>query len=236
MDSLYIVMPAYNEEEIIESVVRQWYGLLGGKSEDSRLVVASSGSLDATNTILENLMNEMPQLVVLKDTDRYHGPKVIALYDHAIRNKADYVFHTDSDGQTDPSEFESFWELRDEYSAVFGYRESRGDGKDRAFVEKVVCFMLRLFFGVDVPDANAPFRLMNTEVLKKYLYKLPSDYNIPNIILTAYFAYNKEKILFREISFAARHTGVNSINIWSIFKIGCKAIRDFMVFRKDMKG
>ena len=73
MDSLYIVMPAYNEEEIIESVVRQWYGLLGGKSEDSRLVVASSGSLDATNTILENLMNEMPQLVVLKDTDRYHG-------------------------------------------------------------------------------------------------------------------------------------------------------------------
>lgn len=30
MDSLYIVMPAYNEEENIENVVRQWYKLLGG--------------------------------------------------------------------------------------------------------------------------------------------------------------------------------------------------------------
>ena len=25
MDSIYVVMPAYNEEENIEAVVRQWY-------------------------------------------------------------------------------------------------------------------------------------------------------------------------------------------------------------------
>lgn len=30
MDSLYIVMPAYNEEANIERVVRLWYPLLGG--------------------------------------------------------------------------------------------------------------------------------------------------------------------------------------------------------------
>lgn len=44
MDSLYIVMPAYNEEDNIEQVVRDWYPLLNGKSPDSRLVIADSGS------------------------------------------------------------------------------------------------------------------------------------------------------------------------------------------------
>ena len=31
MDTLYIVMPAYNEEENIESVVRSWYPVLEGE-------------------------------------------------------------------------------------------------------------------------------------------------------------------------------------------------------------
>lgn len=30
MDLLYIVMPAYNEEENIEKVIKQWYFILGG--------------------------------------------------------------------------------------------------------------------------------------------------------------------------------------------------------------
>ena len=46
MDNLYIVMPAYNEEENIREVVQSWYPLLEGKSEDSRLVIADSGSKD----------------------------------------------------------------------------------------------------------------------------------------------------------------------------------------------
>ena len=32
-DILYVVMPAYNEEENIESVVKSWYTVLDGKDE-----------------------------------------------------------------------------------------------------------------------------------------------------------------------------------------------------------
>ena len=70
MDSLYIVMPAYNEEANIESVVRQWYPILEGKGEDSRLVIADSGSKDRTHEVLTNLQKEFPQLEILPDTNR----------------------------------------------------------------------------------------------------------------------------------------------------------------------
>lgn len=100
MDSIYVVMPAYNEEENIEAVVRQWYPVLEMAGEQSRLVIADNGSKDATHEILMKLKESMPQLEILEKTDRYHGPKVIALYKYAIKNGADYIFQTDSDGQT----------------------------------------------------------------------------------------------------------------------------------------
>lgn len=117
---------------------------------------------------------------------------------------------------------------------VFGKRTERGDGKDRAFVEKVVCFLLKLFFNVKVPDANAPFRLMNTKAVIKYIDKMQSDYNLPNIMLTTYFAFYKEEIIFKPISFKPRTAGKNSINIIKIVKIGLKALGDFYRFRKGM--
>lgn len=189
MDSLYIVMPAYNEEENIEAVVKAWYPVLSGKDALSRIVIADSGSKDSTHSILQNMQKKYPQLDILEDTDKQHGPKVIALYKYAIKNGADYVFQTDSDGQTDPDEFDAFWQLRNQYDAILGHRNVRGDGKARAFVEYVVCFLLRCVFGVKVPDANAPFRLMKCDLVEKYIDRLPENYNIPNIMFTTFFAH-----------------------------------------------
>ncbi len=235
METLYVVMPAYNEEKNIKAVIEQWYPILEGKSEKSRIVVADSGSKDSTHDILENLKNtNYPKLEILTETNQFHGPKVIALYDYAIKNGADYIFQTDSDGQTNPAEFNDFWDERTQYSGIFGNRTERGDGNDRAFVEKVVCMLLKIFFSVSVPDANAPFRLMKADVVKKYLYRLPNDYNLPNIMLTAYFSHYGESVAFKTISFKARQAGVNSVNIPRIIKIGWKALGDFRVFKKGM--
>ena len=235
MDTLYIVMPAYNEEKNIESVVRSWYPVLEGKSESSRLVIADSGSRDRTHEILEQLRSgEFPQLEILHTDNQYHGPKVIALYKYAIANGADYIFQTDSDGQTDPEEFGAFWKARRKYAGIFGNRKVRGDGKDRAFVEKVVCALVLLYFGVKIPDANAPFRLMKAQTVAKYIDKMPEDYNLPNIMMTTYFAYYREPTAFRTISFKPRQAGVNSVNIPRIVKIGWNALGDFHKLKKDM--
>ena len=234
MDILYIVMPAYNEEDNIIDVVTSWYPVLEGKDPASRIVVADSGSQDRTHDLLEDYKKDHPQLEVLSNTGKQHGPKVIALYDYAIKSGADFIFQTDSDGQTMPGEFNSFWQMRHGYKGIFGHRVVRGDGKSRAFVEKVVCALVKHYFRVKVPDANAPFRLMNAKTVAKYLGRLDKDYNLPNIMMTTYFVYYGEEYTFREITFRPRQGGKNSINIKKIFKIGWKAIGDFRRLKKAM--
>lgn len=234
MDNIYVVMPAYNEAESIESVVDSWYAVLEGKGGNSRLVVADGGSTDNTHELLIQLQQKYPRLEILSDTRKEHGPKVIALYDHAIKNGADYIFQTDSDGQTNPDEFHEFWKLRNKYDAVIGKRISRGDGKARALVEKVLCVILYLYYRVSIQDANAPFRLMKSELVQKYLEKLPADYELPNIMLTTYFVYYKESVKFVNITFAARQNGVNSVNMKRIIKTGWRALSDFYRLRKKL--
>ena len=137
-------------------------------------------------------------------------------------------------GQTNPAEFEQFWEARNEYDAVIGYRTERGDGKNRVFVEKVICLLLRIIFGIKVTDANAPFRLMRSGLLKKYIAKLPKDFNLPNIMLTTYYVYFRDRVLFLPISFSSRKAGKNSINLKRIIKIGWTAVGDFYRLRRDI--
>lgn len=237
MDILYIVMPAYNEQDNIEKVVRSWYPIVekyngGGKS---RLLVVNDGSGDGTLEKGRRLMGELPLFKMVDKPNSGHGPTVLYAYDYAVRAGADYIFQTDSDGQTDPDEFEGFWKLRKRYGGIFGKRPVRGDGKGRAFVERVVCLLLRLYFGVSVPDANAPFRLMEAGVLKKYIKRMPSDYSLPNIMVTTYFSYYHEKIAFKDITFKPRQGGTGSLNVLKIVKIGWGALGDFKKFKKEMR-
>ena len=189
MENLYIVIPAYNEEENISTVARKWHQIVEKISSDSRLVIVNDGSKDHTLEILKKLQKELSQLVILTKPNGGHGAAVLYGYRYALKHNADYIFQTDSDGQTDTNEFEQFWEKREEYDAVLGNRVVREDGKDRKFVENTVCFLLRMIFGVKVKDANAPYRLMQKDLVARYINRLPEDFNIPNIMFTTYFKY-----------------------------------------------
>lgn len=235
MDKLYIVIPAYNESANIERVVEDWYPVVTSHGEASKLVIINDGSKDNTYEMLLELAKDRPQMEALTKPNGGHGSTVLYGYRYAIEQGADWVFQTDSDGQTNPAEFEGFWNVRNEYDAVIGNRVVRGDGKSRKFVENVVCLLLRIIFGVKVKDANAPFRLMKTGLVDKYINRLPKDYNLPNIMFTTYFSYYGEKLLFKEITFKPRQGGTNSINIKKIVKIGWKAMGDFFRLKKDMK-
>ena len=83
MDSVCIVMPAYNEAANIRSVVEEWYPHVADKGEKSRLVIADSGSTDGTHEILLDLQKKHTMLEILSETGKQHGPKLMALYEHA---------------------------------------------------------------------------------------------------------------------------------------------------------
>ena len=234
MDKLYIVIPAYNEEENIASVAREWHEVVKNAGPESRLVIIDDGSKDSTYQKLEELSEELPQLTPVTKPNGGHGATVLYGYNYALEHGADYIFQTDSDGQTDPAEFEQFWNQRGRYDAVIGNRTERGDGKSRKFVENVVCLLLGLIFGVKVPDANAPYRLMKADLVAQYIGKLPENFNIPNIMLTTYFVYYKEKVKFIPITFKPRQGGTNSINVKKIVKIGWQAVRDFRKLKREM--
>ena len=236
METLYVVMPAYNEEENIKETLDAWYPVIEKHNESglSRLVVVNDGSNDNTYLMMQEYAQNHPLFVPLTKTNGGHGSTIIYSYNYAIENGADWIFQTDSDGQTNPYEFESFWNEREKYDAIFGNRTVRGDGQSRAFVEKVVCLIVKHYFGVNVPDANAPFRLMRADKVKQYLYKLKPDYDLPNIMLTTYFVYYKDRAAFKEISFKPREKGTNSINIKRIVKIGWEALKDFRQLKKEL--
>ncbi len=236
MEPLYIVMPAYNEEANIKTTLDAWYPVIEkhNKTGNSRLVVVNDGSKDNTYKTMQEYAETHPLFVPLTKPNGGHGSTVIFAYDYAIKSGADWIFQTDSDGQTNPDEFENFWNERDNYDAIFGNRTVRGDGKSRAFVEKVVCMLVKHYFGVKVPDANAPFRLMRADKVSKYLGKLKPDYNLPNIMMTTYFVYYKDRVTFKEISFKPREKGTNSINIKKIIKIGQQALKDFRELKKNL--
>lgn len=235
-DTLYLIIPAYNEEANIMNTVEQWYPIVeahdgGGKS---RLVVVDDGSKDNTLSLLQDAASCRPLMIVLPKQNGGHGDAVLHGYRYAIKHRADYIFQTDSDGQTDPDEFEPFWEERIHYSGIFGDRSDRQDGVGRVFVENILLLLLRIIFRVKIPDSNAPFRLMRTECVKKYIRLLPKHYSLPNVMLTVFFVYYGEPASFRYITFKARQGGENSINIIKICKIGWQSVKDFYKIRRNM--
>ncbi len=234
-NTLYIVMPAYNEEDNIENIVDSWYKCLKYGDKSSKMVIADSGSTDNTNKILKKLKKKYPDLIVLSKGLKQHGPKLIQLYQYAIDNKADWIFQTDSDGQTNPDEFASFWEMKDKYDAILGNRVVRGDGQSRKFVENTLCKILKMIFGVRLEDANAPFRLMKTSLVAKYIDRFDKDYNLPNVMLSVFYTYYHDNVTFKEITFKPRQGGINSLNIKKIVKIGVNSLKDFKKFKRNMK-
>ena len=234
-ETLYIVMPAYNEEANIRTVVAEWYPMLKFGSDRSRMVISDGGSRDRTLEILWEMQQEYPQLEVLPRPGTDHGTKVILLYKYAISHGADWIFQTDSDGQTLPSEFPSFWNIRGDYDALMGNRKKRGDGAGRRFVEIILRFYLLLFFGTMVPDANAPFRLMRSETVAKYIDLLPDDFNLPNAFLAACFKKFRERVKYMVVSFYPRQGGKNYMNPRRILRIGVQSIRNFYYLRKKLK-
>lgn len=235
-DCLYIVIPAYNEEENIIDVVNGWYPVIEKYgSKKSRLVILNDGSKDNTSSVVKKLAKNMPLLEIVDKKNSGHGSTVLYGYKCALDKGADYIFQTDSDGQTLPSEFKKFWELRRDYDMVIGHRNKREDGISRVFVTKVLKLVIRVAFKEKVVDANTPFRLMNRTSLEDCIKLIPDDFNLSNVVLSVAYQKKNYKVKYISVTFRPRQGGVNSINFKKISGIGKKALKDFKAINENFK-
>ncbi len=237
-DTIYFVMPAYNEEANIEEVIREWHPIcekICTEGNEARLVIANDGSKDATYSKMQSLQSDFPYLVSLDKANSGHGATVLYLYRYAIAHGANYVFQTDSDGQTRPEEYWQMWNNRENYDFQIGTRGGRQDGLSRVFVTKTLRLVVWLMFREWVKDANTPFRLMKADKLQAIMECIPEDYNLANVAVSAIAVKWNYKIGWYPITFRPRQGGVNSINMKRIFKIGIKALTDFKQINKNLR-
>lgn len=236
METLYIIIPAYNEEANIKNVIDDWYPIVEkhNGNGDSRLVILDDGSKDDTYHIVCECAKDRPLLRPMTKKNGGHGATVLMGYRYAIECGADYIFQTDSDGQTLPSEFEQFWEKRQKFDMVIGQRTKRQDGTSRLIVTKVLKTVIHFMFGVKVADANAPYRLMKHDSLKNAISVIPEDYNLSNVIMSVVYEKMGYTVKSIPITFRPRQGGVNSINIKRIIGIGWRALKSFYRLNKEI--
>lgn len=237
-ERFFFVFPAFNEQANIESVVEQWMPIVQSVNQmpncEACMVIADDGSTDDTYYNLLELQKRYPLLKALHKENSGHGATVLFLYRYALEYGATYVFQTDSDGQTDPADFNAFFEHRQQYDLQIGKRIHREDGIGRVWVSKVLLIVLWLIFHVRLQEANTPFRLIRADKLEQILTAIPQDYFLSNVLVSVFAAKWKYKIGYHPVAFKPRQGGVNSINYRRIFRIGCKAVIDFWKINKRL--
>lgn len=174
MDTLYIVVPCYNEEEVLPEsarIMRQKLHTLisaGKVSPSSRLLFVDDGSKDSTWYIIESLSlaNELICGLKLKK-NRGHQNALMAGLVIAIKH-ADFTISIDADLQDD---IDAIDEMVDKYNAgapiVCGVRRSRdSDTFLKRFTARGFYTLMSLCGGKTIYD-HADFRLMSAEAVRR---------------------------------------------------------------------
>ncbi len=227
---LLVVMPVYNEQASVESVIREWMAELRTVTPEFRLLAIDDGSTDLTAGILGDLRNEFgEQLEWSSRPNRGHGRTCLEGYRRALDLGIPYILQIDSDGQSDPRHFSGFWELRHQFDVIYGKR-SRQDGLQRIVASTVLRIALKCLAKADCVDANVPYRLMNTKACADGIQSVPEDLSLANVGL-AVILKKSPSVRHGEvpIHFPPRRGGEPSV---PLSKFAAKAIELFAQLKK----
>ena len=182
---LLIVMPVFNEEGCVESVLQEWTREFDRSGIDFCLLLIDDGSTDGTPAILERWVREhgAGRAEIISRANRGHGQTCLEGYRRACGQGVPWVFQIDSDGQCEPSYFPALWEQRRGHEVVYGRRARRRDGWKRVLASALVRKVVKLATGADCIDANVPYRLMSTTNLLPLVDSIPGNFDLANIAL-----------------------------------------------------
>lgn len=186
---LFIVIPCYNEEQVLPVTAPMFLSQLNSMieaekiSDNSRIMFVNDGSKDKTWELISELSKQDCHFTgISQSRNRGHQNAVLAGLMEA-KDVADITISIDCDGQDDISAMDK---MVDEYingaEIVYGVRSDRSSD---TFFKKFTAegfYKLLDFMGVEVVFNHADYRLVSSRVLQEF-----ADFKEVNLFLRGMF-------------------------------------------------
>lgn len=219
---LSIVVPAYNEREVLPEFHRRVTAVLAAMNVEREIVYVNDGSRDGTLAVLHELRRSDPHVVIV-DLSRNFG-KEIALtagIDHA---RGDAVVVIDADLQDPPElipEMVKGW--REGYDVVSARRIAR-DGETflKKATAKLFYRMLRRVSRIEIPEDTGDFRLLSRRAVDS-LKQLREQHRFMKGLFV-WIGYPHTALPYRR---DARFAGTTKWNYWRLWTLALEGITSF---------
>jgi glycosyltransferase involved in cell wall biosynthesis len=166
-ESISAVLPAFNEEENIETAATRMAEVLGSlQLRDWEVIIVNDGSVDSTSEIADRLAAADPLHIKVF----HHKPNrgyAEALKTGFTSARSQLIFYTDSDNQFDVRELKNMLPLIEDADIVCGFRIYRFDPLTRLVLSWGFNLLVRIIFRIGVRDIDCAFKLFRREVFDK---------------------------------------------------------------------
>lgn len=222
MVNLSIVVPAYNEEQVILEFHRRLSAVLDKLAVSSEIVYVNDGSRDNTLSLLKGLLIS-DQRVAIVDLSRNFG-KEHAMTAGLDKAEGEAVIVIDSDLQDQPElipDMVAKWQ--EGYDVVLMKRTSR---KGESFVKKLTASLFYKFIRkisyINIPENVGDFRLMSRKVIEAL-----RSCGEETRFMKGLFAWVGFKTYTIEYERDGRLAGKTTWNYWKLWNFALEGITSF---------
>jgi glycosyltransferase involved in cell wall biosynthesis len=222
--SLSVVVPVYNEEEVLPEFHRRLAAVLDGLAVPSEIVYVNDGSRDRTMALLAALHDADPRVAVV-DLSRNFGKEVAmsAGLDHA---SGDAVVVIDADLQDPPELIPEMLRVRDEgYDVVLMRRRTRAN---ESWFKKATARAFYRAIGrigtIEIPENVGDFRLLSSRAVAA-LRRFPERSRFMKGLF-AWIGFPCKEI---EYDRDGRFAGETKWNYWRLWNFALEGITSFSV-------
>ena len=230
-----VVLLAFNEEEVIENVVRGFYEKVVSLIPGSELIVAEDGSTDKTPEILRKLENELPAMRLEQQKER--RGYVNAFKTAMTFPKNDIIVFCDTSDKHDPEDVWKMYPLMENHEMVIGYKFKRADPLYRVVIGKVFNSLVNAYFGVKFHDIDCPLRLFNRKAFADIAGQEWKEKALINFELTLRFYFRGYRLAQVPVSHKRRQSGESrGLPLKKIPKVIENVLKNFPAIKNEIKA
>lgn len=162
---LSVVMPAFNEEEVLPRSLAEATATLDDLCDDWELVIVDDGSTDATSQVLAAAALQQPRLRILtQQTNQGYAAALIRGFNSC---RCDAIFYTDADAQFDLGDLARAYPLLAHADMVAGWRQDRQDSWLRKALAAGFNVLQRSLLGTQAKDVDCAFKLFRRSFFER---------------------------------------------------------------------